>query len=73
MSFRGLRSGVRPKIGQKTSQREVEGILDGPISMVRLDQRRDKADVPEISSPQERERDVEHPEGTSSPQGVHSP
>jgi hypothetical protein len=41
--------------------------------MVRLDQRRDKADVPEISSPQERERDVEHPEGTSSPQGVHSP
>jgi hypothetical protein len=37
--------------------------------MVRPDLRRDMAGVPEISDPQERERDVEYPEGTSSPQG----
>jgi hypothetical protein len=36
--------------------------------MVRPDLRRDMAGVPEISGPQEREKDVEYPEGTSSPQ-----
>jgi hypothetical protein len=44
--------------------------------MVRPDLRRGMAGIPEISGPQERERerDVEHPERTSSPQGVvHSP
>jgi hypothetical protein len=29
--------------------------------MVRPDLRRDTADIPEISGPQERERNVEHP------------
>jgi hypothetical protein len=52
---------------------ESEGILDGPTPMVRPDLRRDMAGVPKISGPQERERNVEHPEGTSSPWGVHSP
>jgi hypothetical protein len=33
------------------------------------DLRRDMAGVPEISGPQERERNVEHPEGMSSPWG----
>jgi hypothetical protein len=41
--------------------------------MVRPDLRRDRAGVPEISGLQERERDVEHPKGTSSPWGIHSP
>jgi hypothetical protein len=49
--------------------------------MVRPDLRRDMAEVPEISGPQERERerdregerDVEHPEGMPSPWGAHSP
>jgi hypothetical protein len=45
--------------------------------MVRSDLRRDMVGVPKISGPQERERererDVEYPEGTSSPQGIHSP
>jgi hypothetical protein len=39
--------------------------------MVRSDLRRDMAGIPRISGPpereRERERDVEHPEGTSSP------
>jgi hypothetical protein len=48
---------------------ESEGIWDGPISMVRPDLRRDRAGVPKISDPQERERDVEYPEGMSSPWG----
>jgi hypothetical protein len=34
--------------------------LDGPTPMVRPDLRRVMADIPEISGPQERERDVEH-------------
>jgi hypothetical protein len=46
-----------------------EGIWDGPTPMVRPDLRRDMVGVPEISGPQERERDVEHLEGTSSPWG----
>jgi hypothetical protein len=37
--------------------------------MVRPDLRRDMAGIPEISGPQERERDMKHLEGTSSPQG----
>jgi hypothetical protein len=37
--------------------------------MVRPDLRRDMAGIPKISGPQERERNVEHPEGTSSPWG----
>jgi hypothetical protein len=43
--------------------------LDGPTLMVRPDLRRDVAGIPKISGPQGRERDVEHPEGTSSPWG----
>jgi hypothetical protein len=35
--------------------------------MVRPDLRRDMVGIPEISNPQEKERDVEYPEGTSSP------
>jgi hypothetical protein len=48
---------------------ESEGIWDSPTPMVRPDLRRDMAGVPEISGPQETDRDVEHPEGTSSPCG----
>jgi hypothetical protein len=40
-----------------------------PTPMVRPDLRRDMVVVPKISGPQEKERDVEYPEGTSSPQG----
>jgi hypothetical protein len=47
---------------------ESERILDGPISMVRPDLRRDMAGVPEISVPQERV-DVKHLGGTSSSWG----
>jgi hypothetical protein len=45
--------------------------LDGPTLMVRPDLRRDMVGIPKISGPQERERkkDVEYPEGTSSPRG----
>jgi hypothetical protein len=52
---------------------ESEGIWDGPTPMVRPDLRRDMAGIPEISGPQEREKNVEHLEGMSSPWGVHSP
>jgi hypothetical protein len=48
---------------------ESEGIWDSPTPMVRPDLRRDMAGVPEISGPQERERDVVYPEGMSSPLG----
>jgi hypothetical protein len=52
---------------------ESEGILDGPIPMVRPDLRRDMTGIPKISGlrerERERERDVEHPEGLSSPWG----
>jgi hypothetical protein len=34
--------------------------------MVKPDLRRDMAGIPKIPGPQERERDVEYPEGTSS-------
>jgi hypothetical protein len=37
--------------------------------MVKPDLKRDMAGIPEISGPQERERDVEYSEGTSSPWG----
>jgi hypothetical protein len=37
---------------------ESEGIWDGPTPMVRPDLRRDMAGVPEISGPQERERNM---------------
>jgi hypothetical protein len=37
--------------------------------MVRPDLRKDMACLPTISGPQESERDVENPEGTSSPRG----
>jgi hypothetical protein len=49
----------------------LKEFLDGPTPMVRPELRRDMAGIPEISGPQERERerDVEHPEGTSSPWG----
>jgi hypothetical protein len=40
--------------------------------MVRPDLRRNMVVVPKISGPQERERDVEYPEGMSSPQGLQS-
>jgi hypothetical protein len=54
-------------LARRHPNRESEGIWDGPTAMVRPDLKRDMAGVPEISGPQERERDVEHPEGTSSP------
>jgi hypothetical protein len=71
MSFQGLRSGVRQR-GQRLTRRhpnrEFEGIWDGPTPMVRPDLRRDMTGIPKITGPQERERDVEYPEGMSSPQ-----
>jgi hypothetical protein len=60
MSFQGLRSDVRhrgPRLARRHPNGESEGILDGPIPMVRPDLRRDMAEVPEISGPQERERE----------------
>jgi hypothetical protein len=41
--------------------------------MVRPDLRRDMAGIPKILGPQERERDVEHPEGNIFTTGAHSP
>jgi hypothetical protein len=70
MSFWGLRSVVRcrgPRLARRHPNGESEGIWDGPTPMVKPDLRRDMAGVPEISGLQERERDVEHPEGMSSP------
>jgi hypothetical protein len=61
MSFRGLRSGVRqrgPRLARRHPNGESEGILDGPTLMVRPDLRRDMAGIPEISGPQEREREM---------------
>jgi hypothetical protein len=62
-SFHGLRSSVRhrvPRLTRRHPNGESEGILEGSTPMVRPDLRRDMAGVPEISGPQERERDVEH-------------
>jgi hypothetical protein len=70
MSFCGLRSGIRwrdPRFVRRHPNGQSEGILDGPTLMVRPDLRRDMASIPEISGPQERERDVEYPEGVHSP------
>jgi hypothetical protein len=72
MSFQGLRSGMRcrgPRLARRHPTGESEGILDGPTLMVRPDLRRDIVGVPEIPGPQEREHDVEYPEGTASPRG----
>jgi hypothetical protein len=74
--FLGLKIKVKskgPKLVRRHPNGESEEILDGPTPMVRPNLRRDMVGVPEISGPQERERDVEHPERTSSQQGVHSP
>jgi hypothetical protein len=78
VSFHGLESGIRmrgPRLARRHPIGESEGIWDGPTPMVRPDLRRDMAGVPEISGPQEKERNVEH-----NPQrerldhgGVHSP
>jgi hypothetical protein len=55
--------------GQRLARRypngEFEGILEGPTPMVRSDLRKDMVGIPKISGPQERERKVEHSEGTS--------
>jgi hypothetical protein len=64
MSFHGLRSGMRlrgPRLARRHPNGKSEGILDGPTSMMRPGLRRDMAGISEISGPQERERDVEHP------------
>jgi hypothetical protein len=76
--FWGLKSGMRhrgPRLARRYPNGEYEGIWDGPTPMVRPDLRRDMVGIPKISAPQERERNVKHPEGTSSPRwgGVHSP
>jgi hypothetical protein len=63
MSFRVLRSGMRgrgPRLARRHPNGESEGILEGPTPMVRPDLRRDMEGIPEISGPQERERNVEH-------------
>jgi hypothetical protein len=58
-----------PRLVRRHPSGESEGIVDGPTPMVRPDLRRDMVGIPKISFPQERERNVEYPEGTSSPQG----
>jgi hypothetical protein len=77
MSFRGLRSGVRhrgPRLARRHTNGESEGILDGSTLMVRPDLRRDMVGIPEISGPQERERErCGVPRGNVLTMGVHSP
>jgi hypothetical protein len=49
-----------PRLARRHPNGESEGILEGPTPKVRPDLRRDMVGIPEISGPQERERDVEH-------------
>jgi hypothetical protein len=63
MNFPGLRSRMRhrgPRLARRHPNGESEGILEGPTPKVRPDLRRDMVGIPEISGPQETEKDVEH-------------
>jgi hypothetical protein len=77
MSFQALRSGERhrgPRLARRHPNGESEGILDGPTPIVRPDLSIDMAGIPEISGPQERERErCGVPRGNVFTMGVHSP